>query len=587
MYIYSQSITKIEEPSKDDEDTNVDVDNDDELDADNVTLDKQLTNMISGKLCLPSATQNSVVNRAIINAIANKIQSLKIQYNSIIKLAKDYQCYGQSCVVGTLNQNTFSSPNNCSCYSPLCLQRIRLRKELFLLLRKANLQFNNNSTSLVKSPNSTSVSGSGSSVGVSGGLIPIKKTSILEQKLTAPKSLPVQNTNPASTDAIKKNLETAVACATKFDDDLKNVFVPMKLNCEQVKQEEEIKEEIEIKEEDEQNISSEINVTDDCINSPPTKKIKTDPENTEEMTPDAIKEMIVGSSSSKTSEKKSNLVITTTTTTNQVTTTTTTQQTVKIVDGVVQSVHSSGKCKTTETAVSTTINGSGRTIQTLNAKSSASTYSAQQNRRFCLKTVKREEKVFKAEHAEDGSERVYSTVSSEGKVYLKKVQVTLIDRKKKRIPVKYPLCSTFQTKKGIRSLMVLPQHEIRKLARHAGRVSVNGFHAMAKPNNSVWPYPCSRPLFKTCWLYRTVNLKSLAAAAIQLRILWSCLRWDDMQIKPITTDGKHQITTDTDIITMELLKHRHQGRFLERTQYLRRKIIIPLELPKTVRGMFI
>lgn len=133
--------------------------------------------------------------------------------------------------------------------------------------------------------------------------------------------------------------------------------------------------------------------------------------------------------------------------------------------------------------------------------------------------------------------------------------------------------------------MVLPQHEVRKLARYAGRISVSGFHAMAKPNNAVWPYPCSRPLFKTCWLYRTVNLRSLAAASLQLRIMWACLRWDDMQVKPLTTDGKHQITTDTDIITMEMLKHRHIGRFLERTQYLRRKIVIPLELPKTVRGM--
>lgn len=85
-------------------------------------------------------------------------------------------------------------------------------------------------------------------------------------------------------------------------------------------------------------------------------------------------------------------------------------------------------------------------------------------------------------------------------------------------------------------------------------------------------------------LNRTVNLKSLAAAALQLKILWVCLRWDDMQTKPPTTDGKHQITTETEILTLELLKHRYIGQFMEKTQYLRRKVVIPLELPKTVRG---
>lgn len=103
---------------------------------------------------------------------------------------------------------------------------------------------------------------------------------------------------------------------------------------------------------------------------------------------------------------------------------------------------------------------------------------------------------------------------------------------------------------------------------------------------SVWPYPCPRPLFKTCWLYRTVGIKSLAAAALQLRILWACLRWDDMAAKPLSTDGKHQITTDTEIMSLEILKHRHVGQFLDKTQYLRRKVVIPLELPKQVRGLY-
>lgn len=80
----------------------------------------------------------------------------------------------------------------------------------------------------------------------------------------------------------------------------------------------------------------------------------------------------------------------------------------------------------------------------------------------------------------DGTERVYTAVSTEGKVYLKKVAISLADRKKKRTPVKYPLCSTFSTKNKHRSILLLPQHELRKLSRVGGRIPVQGFHHMAK-----------------------------------------------------------------------------------------------------------
>lgn len=246
------------------------------------------------------------------------------------------------------------------------------------------------------------------------------------------------------------------------------------------------------------------------------------------MTPDDIKEMILGGGA-----KPGSVTFTTTTTT-----TVTTSQTV--VDGVVKSM--SGSKNTTDSAtLSSTLNGTEKTIQTLNAKSAA--YSAQQNRRFCAYKVgvKREEKTVKTETAEDGTQRIYSTQSTAGKIMLKKIPNPVEQKKKRRQIIKYPTSSTFQTHRGTRSLLVLSQPEVRKLARNAGRVQASGYHALAKPNNSVWPYPCARPLFKTCWVYRTVNLKSLSAAALQLKILWVCLRWDDMQAKPASTDGKHQV----------------------------------------------
>jgi nucleosome-remodeling factor subunit BPTF len=196
----------------------------------------------------------------------------------------------------------------------------------------------------------------------------------------------------------------------------------------------------------------------------------------------------------------------------------------------------------------------------------------------------------------NGKERIYSSENTRNKIYLKKsvAPVKAEPTEVNGTPAvattgqevsKFPIISNFQNIKGSRNLLVLPKYELEKMARRAGKYWVNGFHHQAKNNISVWPYPCPRPLFRNCWMYRTFNLNSFACLALQLRIIWTCMRWDDMQTKPPTTDGKNQITTETEILTTELLKHRFCGLFMEKTQFLRRKILITLELPKTVREM--
>ncbi|KAJ8968859.1 hypothetical protein NQ317_016782 [Molorchus minor] len=518
---------KTEDAAKEDDIIEVDADDDNA----NEGLEKQLNNMMTGKVAVPNNIQ-TVANREILNSIAKRIHALRAQYTSITKLAKDFQCYVKGCNSGAGNsiENT--------CYSPLCMQRVKVRKDLLSLLRKANVATN----APIKLPLLPQIS------------TPIKKsTSILEQTLKAP-SLPLVPKEkeppppPPTKEAICKDLVKAVLTAANVEE-MKDIYIPLK----QQPIKEEVKEELPEPVENVPEVASE-----ECISaSPPAKKFKPnidmeDNIDVKEMSPDDIKEMILGGQS----EKKGN--------------------------GLLKSV--SATANTTDTVtVTTTQNGSDRTIKTLNAKSAI--YSAQQNRRFCSVKIgaKREEKIVKTEHAEDGTERIYSTLSTEGKVFLKKVPNTIDIRRKKRQIVKYPACSTFLARKGCVSLLVLPQHDTRKLARNAGRIQIPGFHALAKANNSVWPYPCARPLFKTCWIYRTVNLKSLACAALQLKILWACLRWDDMQTKPPNSEGKHQITTETEILSLELLKHRHVGQFMEKTQYLRRKVVIPLELPKTVR----
>ncbi|XP_058836423.1 nucleosome-remodeling factor subunit NURF301 [Topomyia yanbarensis] len=208
------------------------------------------------------------------------------------------------------------------------------------------------------------------------------------------------------------------------------------------------------------------------------------------------------------------------------------------------------------------------------------------NRRFTApsRSVKKEDSEEK-ELAPDGTVRVFTISSTKSKVYLRTTSAldSKIKTESKLVKPKYPVVNYFRNKNQTTSIMVLPRHEVIKLSRVGGRLPVNGFHHLAKNNNSVWPYPCARPMFKTCWLYRTLNLSTLAAVGLQLRILWTCLRWDDMAMKPVTSDGKHQVTTESEIMSLEILKHRYAGVFNERLQYLRRKVVIPLELPKTVR----
>lgn len=183
--------------------------------------------------------------------------------------------------------------------------------------------------------------------------------------------------------------------------------------------------------------------------------------------------------------------------------------------------------------------------------------------------------------------RIYSSETTSGPLSLKRLLTEdEVRSKKKRVPVKYPMMSTYMTKSKKRTIFVLPDHELRHLARRHGQGYVQGFHHGSKNNSTAWIYPSARPVFKTCWFFRTNGLQSLSAAALQLRILWACLRWDDMAAKAGNmgmADGKNQTTTDTEIVTTDILKHRHVGRFLERTQYFQRRVVIPLDVPKTVR----
>ena len=146
-----------------------------------------------------------------------------------------------------------------------------------------------------------------------------------------------------------------------------------------------------------------------------------------------------------------------------------------------------------------------------------------------------------------------------------------------------PMCQKFNTRSHKKSLFILEYHDLRRLARNGGKIETPGFNYNCKMSNVMWPYPCPRPYFRTAWRYRTQGLQSLAAAAVQLRILWACIRWDDMAIKP-PTNGTNSVTTETEITTTELLKRRDIGAYGLRSEFLVRKIIVPLNVPTQQKG---
>ena len=148
-----------------------------------------------------------------------------------------------------------------------------------------------------------------------------------------------------------------------------------------------------------------------------------------------------------------------------------------------------------------------------------------------------------------------------------------------------PVAHKFKYPSGVKSLFVLEKWEAKKLARKCGRTEITAFKYDCKMNNVNWPYPCPRPLFKTAYRYRMQTVKSLAGAALGLRILWACVRWDDMATKA-PAGGTNTTSTETEITTTELLKRRDIGPYTLRSEFLVRKIVVPLGVPQQPKGKY-
>lgn len=149
---------------------------------------------------------------------------------------------------------------------------------------------------------------------------------------------------------------------------------------------------------------------------------------------------------------------------------------------------------------------------------------------------------------------------------------------------KSPPCHNFLTKRGkIRSILILPDLELHKLARAGGLRENKSFSYAAKQNSYVWPYGMTpRPVFKTCWLFKNRTIDTIQEVALQLKVMYACIRWDDLQVRP-PASGRNVIVTDEASVTIELLKKRDKLPYLTKSEYLIKKIITPIEQPTKYR----
>lgn len=374
------------------------------------------------------------------SSLLKRIQTMKLRYTELQRLSKQYKCYMKAC--NAVNPSNSSS----SCFSPICMQRLKVKNEMLSLLKKSH----------------------------TGGTIPKEILSIISGPTLNTEATTISDESISLADDIRIAIQNAIPF------DLKSVV-------EEISQEEE-------------------------------KKIPTDnTSETSQIKEESVKEEIKEDGTKQTTEQVQ-------------------QQVAKIERNLRTSRGRPPKTpKTNQNGASFVEEPPEVNIDNL-----------KYNRRFPKivlpsKTIKKETKL-EQEVFPDGRTKVYSSNNTKTKIYLKQVPLTEKEIQNNNEQTTLPVPPSFQAPHGWKSILLLPKHELIKLARTGGKNYTSGFHYQAKANTTVWPYPCPRPLFKTCWMYRSLTLNSYAAIALQLRILWTCLRWDDMTVKPTSNDGKHQVS---------------------------------------------
>lgn len=145
---------------------------------------------------------------------------------------------------------------------------------------------------------------------------------------------------------------------------------------------------------------------------------------------------------------------------------------------------------------------------------------------------------------------------------------SLLNRRLARWPLRH----------SVKSVFALKKHDLRRLGRKAGMKEVSGYAYSSRAVGVNWPSGIPRPLFKVAWRFRTQSLKTLAGAGLQLRILHSCLKWDEMNVRP-PRGNSNTVFTSSGTTTTEITDRKFVSADGLSCKYMVRKVVRTLTRP--------
>ncbi|EFP02169.1 CRE-NURF-1 protein [Caenorhabditis remanei] len=119
---------------------------------------------------------------------------------------------------------------------------------------------------------------------------------------------------------------------------------------------------------------------------------------------------------------------------------------------------------------------------------------------------------------------------------------------------------------------------LRSLIVTAGcqQVYMPGFSAGIKSNLLIWPYPAPRPTLDLCWKWQTLNSRSLHCVALQLKIMWSSIKWNEFDPEDSHPDRRVVIDTPTHDERRRIVRHKEMPPYGQYERYQLEIEIIPL-----------
>lgn len=147
-------------------------------------------------------------------------------------------------------------------------------------------------------------------------------------------------------------------------------------------------------------------------------------------------------------------------------------------------------------------------------------------------------------------------------------------------PWPIPEIQTFSTRRGGKSIFVLQRNSriMRSLILTAGcqQVYMPGFSPGIKSNLLIWPYPAPRPTLDLCWKWQTLNSRSLHSVALQLKIMWSTIKWNEFDPDDSHPDRRVVIDTPNHDERRRIIRHKEMPPYGQYERYELEIEIIPL-----------